>query len=139
MTTLLQSLDREGEMRSNAIEILENVLRGEIRTETIATINPLPDSDSKDAERIVTEILQEGCSSWVRIGALYAAGRIGDTESDQLTEDLRHAHPVVRETALNALSDLAPDRAILEARKLIEDESEIVRNLAEVILQAEAA
>ena len=139
MTTLLQSLDREGEIRSNAIEILENVLRGEIRSETIDTISPPPDSDSNDAEQTVSEILQEGCSSWVRIGALYAAGQLGNTPSGHLTEDLRHTHPVVRETALAALGDLAPDRAIQEARKLIGDESGIVRTVAKTILQAEAA
>ena len=43
MMTLLQSLDQAGELRNNAIEILENVLKGEIKTKIIAAIDkPLP-------------------------------------------------------------------------------------------------
>ena len=46
---------------------------------------------------------------------------------------------MVRETALDALAKRAPDLATAEAKKLIEDESKIVQDLAKATLQTKTA
>ena len=136
---LYQNLTRSEEDRGNVIEVLENVLRGQVRTETLATIRTTNAPPCDDVEALLREFLDEPCSNWVKIGALHAIGQRALSQSAMLITDLRHSHPVVRETALNALADQKPDLAIQEARKLTDDEAPIVRQLAEEILEPELA
>ena len=139
LMALHQSLKDEGEARNNAIEVLENVLKGDLRNEVLVTIRALAGEDLGDLEDSVASVLSEGCSNWVRIGALYAAGHQSVTPPDGLAEDLCHPHPVVRETALDALRTIAPNRAAIEAANLQNDEADIVRDLAREILETQAA
>jgi len=136
---LFKSLTRTDEERSNVIEVLENVLRGRLRTKTLSTITAPAPPQTDDVMSLVSEILSEKCANWVKIGALHAIGREASGKPDSLLDDLRHKHPVVRETALYALSGQEPQRAAIEARNLIYDEARIVRNLATQILELESA
>jgi HEAT repeat protein len=136
---LYQSLTRSEEDRGNVIEVLENVLRGQVRTETLTTIRETDAPPCDDVEALLREILDEPCSNWVKIGALHAIGQHALSQIEMLILDLRHSHPVVRETALKTLADQKPDLAIQEARKLTDDEAPIVRHLAEEILEPVSA
>lgn len=138
MMTLLPNLSREGEARGNALEVLENVLGGDLRTAVLATVNPDP-APAADPQAVVVGILKEQTSDWVRIGALQAVGSLPSPPMDAVVESLRHRHPVVRETALGVLASFAPEAAEQEARNLMGDEAEIVRAVAAGILQTEAA
>ncbi|HCK09979.1 MAG: hypothetical protein CME21_22630 [Gemmatimonadetes bacterium] len=132
---MLQSLSQEGEARNNAIEILENVLKGDLRTETLQTLSDQGTTTS-DTNSTLQEILLEDCSNWVRIGALYAIGRTGRSEPNDVTDNLRHRQAVVRETALEALISISPKRARQEAENLSDDDADIVRMVAERISTA---
>ena len=106
----------------------------------IATVQSQDDVISQTDEReILNGILEEGCANWVRIGALFALGRLEAASPEPASENLGHMHPVVRETSLDALARLAPDRGRLGASHLVDDEAAIVRDVARTILQTEAA
>ena len=48
---------------------------------------------------------------------------------------MRHSHAIVRETALEAVAEVAPIRARNNATHLLEDDALIVRTLAKDILE----
>lgn len=137
MQMLLPGLSRPGDARDNAVEVLENVLKGELRAEMVATINgrqeTLPPTERENLEAI----LREGCANWVRIGALHALAGLEDGHPIELfDQNLRHRHPVVRETSLSALAATSPEHAAQSAQHLVHDDEAIVRNCATQILEA---
>jgi HEAT repeat protein len=140
MVPLQQSLNREADARNNAIEVLENVLKSALRDEVMTTLQADTDiATESTSSDILSSILSEGCANWVRIGALYAQGRLEDASAEPLSDNLGHTHPVVRETSLDGLSIVDPERASHCAENLVDDDADIVRDVAHSILHPEAA
>ncbi len=136
----IEALDasfREGgrEARSQGLEVLENVLPDHLKQplldvlDAIGRPGTLPRADSGDA---IHSLLKDVGSEWVVAGALYAVAHF---ETRGLAGDVRdlltHDSPVVRETALHAMSRLVGGDALREAcRPLAEDPDGAVRDLA---------
>jgi hypothetical protein len=139
MQQLYRSLKHAGEERDNATEVLENILKGKLRSEITQTIRTQPATAGGDPTDVLIEIMESQSSDWVKVGAAYAIGHTETAPFAGLPEDLRHRHPVVRETALYALATRDTEAVGREARHLVEDEAAIVRNLAESILNPKAA
>lgn len=128
---------REGgrEARSQGLEVLENVLPDHLKQplldvlDAIGRPGAMPRADSGDA---IHSLLKDVGSEWVVAGALYAVAHF---ETRGLAGDVRdllaHDSPVVRETALHAMSRLVAGEALREAcRPLAEDPDGAVRDLA---------
>lgn len=138
MQQLYRSLKHPGEERDNATEVLENILKGKLRSEITQTIRTQPAKAGGDTIDVLIEVMESQSSDWVKVGAAYAIGHMETAPFAGLHEDLRHRHPVVRETALYALAT-RDKKAVGKARHLVEDESAIVRSLAECILNPKVA
>ena len=65
-----------GESRGNALEILDNVLKGDIKSSLLKLLESLEPADAGTREAAafrVADLIREGTTDWVSIGALYAA------------------------------------------------------------------
>ena len=139
MQQLYRSLKHAGEDRNNATEVLENILKGKLRSELTQTIRTQPVEADDDNTDVLVEVMKSRSSDWVKVGAAYAIGHSENAPFIGLSEDLRHRHPVVRETALHALATRNTETVRDDAQHLLEDEAIIVRNLAQSILNPKAA
>ena len=122
------------ESRANALEILDNVLKGEMKTSLLGLLEPSgsthPDTDGK-AETQTSSLVAEDATEWMVAGTLYAlASNISGGEQAFVCECLLHSNPVVRETALYALEKLGtPQDLENTCTKLAEDPDAKVRRL----------
>src|SRR5205085_1385177 len=95
-----------GEERSNALELLENVLPKALRDLLLAVLEAEGgDEQAADPEMTVLDLLSDPDSEWIVAGALWAAAELG-LASDRIEALKDHHSPVVRETALFALNRL---------------------------------
>lgn len=136
MMALHSSLTRGSrEKRSQALEVLHNVLPEAVKTPLLEVLGQadLRDADSASGSAAQVEsLLEDRESEWIVAGALYAAAemRLGSCGAGA-RRLLRHSSPVVRETALFALSRLEGRETFLEVcASLAEDPDEAVRKTA---------
>ncbi len=123
------------ESRSQVVELLHNVLPESLQSpllEALGEVEREPEDEGSDERRIVALTLEERASEWVAAGALYAASRLDIRPRRQdMTRFLRHPNPIVRETALAAITRDADRAAFLEdTRSLTIDADATVRKLA---------
>ena len=135
MQTIYLSLTRgTPESRANALEVLDNVLEGDLKG---GLLSLLESTDTKPPTRttparIYLSLLEDEAPEWVTAGALYAAteeetGVAGDVARKFLSHD----SAVVRETALFAVSELTgKDELHDSASELMQDPDPLVRRLA---------
>ncbi len=99
------------EERSNALELLENVLPGWIRELLLGVLETEGEDEPAAPEAEVLELLSDRESEWIVAGAAWAAGDLALFSSTNRLESLKdHESPVVRETALFALGRLGVAR-----------------------------
>lgn len=133
--------DESGERRSQAIEILDSVVHERIKSRLLPLLEPLRGGDEdvqnvEDLNHPVSGLMDPANADWVAAGAAYlsAESRI-DSSLERVKTLLTHSTAAVRETALYALSRLAPGTQVqTAARGLVEDPDESVRRLAKSIL-----
>ena len=95
------------EERSNAIELLENVLPKEVRELVLSVFEAAPPTETAAPADEVPKLLWDRDSEWVVAGAAWAAAAMGLAPCSEHLETLTHdEHPVVRETAQFALERL---------------------------------
>ncbi len=128
---LQDSIRLGGPQRASALEVVDNVVKGPLKTDLLAcldgrTPSVLSQEDPLDA------ILASDTSEWVRIGTLFAASEGPDREL--IRQSTTHLEPVVRETALFALHHVAPASAVESAQRLNSDPAVVVRDIANQIL-----
>lgn len=123
------------ESRSQALEVLHNVLPETVKSlllEVLERDGRQEKEAGTDPATVVAALLEDPESEWVVAGALHAAARLSLASCRAgARRSLRHPSPVVRETALFALSRLEDRGGCLEAcSSLAEDPDETVRALA---------
>ena len=96
-----------GEERSNALELLENVLPHRSRDLLLGVLEPVTDEGEGEPEAEVHELLADHDSEWIVAGAAWAAAQLTLVScARQLDELTEHESAVVRETALFAREQL---------------------------------
>ncbi|MDA0746799.1 MAG: Npt1/Npt2 family nucleotide transporter [bacterium] len=123
------------ESRANAVEILDNVLKGETKTSILALLEPPRSAEGtpQQAAARILELAQNPPTDWVLIGALYAAAENAIRNIHHcIPACLEHPHAVVRETGLYTLARFE-DPTLFQATcaGLLEDPDAAVRRLAE--------
>ncbi len=99
------------EERSNALELLENVLPGWIRELLLTVLETEAEDGEAKPEPEVLELLSDRESEWIVAGAAWAAGDLALFSSAERLQSLKdHYSPIVRETALFALERLGVGR-----------------------------
>jgi ATP:ADP antiporter, AAA family len=92
------------EERSNALELLENVLPTGSRAPLLGVLEPGAEDGEAEPAAEVLELLSDHDSEWIVAGAAWAAAELTLVSSADRLEALKdHESPVVRETALFAL------------------------------------
>ncbi len=128
------------ESRANALEILDNVLEGDLKSSLLSLLESGPEKTgpAQAAASRVLSLLQAEGSEWVTVGALYtAATNHIPGAREPILNCLAHPRPAVRETALYALSEFEEPDDLLEAcTKLAEDPDPGVRRLAKILSSA---
>tara|TARA_B100001123_G_scaffold441641_1_gene583314 strand:- start:535 stop:3324 length:2790 start_codon:yes stop_codon:yes gene_type:complete len=130
---------RQKENRANILEILDNVLKGEIKNSLLKLLESAkqsaPDPEGS-TDRHVTEILERGAADWVAIGALYTASHNGlRAATEFMPKYLSHTNPVVRETALFSWANLDRSDAFEQTcQELLKDPHESVSELAKSLI-----
>ncbi len=100
-----------GEERSNALELLENVLPKLPRSLLLAILEPEAESGEPQPAAEVLELLSDHDSEWIVAGAAWAAAELALVSSTDRLKVLKdHESAVVRETALFALERLGATR-----------------------------
>ena len=96
-----------GEERSNALELLENVLPNRSRDLLFGVLEPGAENGEAEPAAEVLELLSDHDSEWIVAGAAWAAAELALVSCADRLEALKdHESPVVRETALFALERL---------------------------------
>ena len=87
---------------------------------------------TSDAHTELLKLLSDSESDWIRVCTLFAVAENGLTEGLELAvQRLQSSNPVIRETALYAVSKLATATKVVQAASgLIEDSHPAVRSLA---------
>jgi hypothetical protein len=130
------SLNSEADAtRANALEILDNVLKGETKTRLLAILERAGRTEKVRAgtSECVADFLSGESAEWVTVGAVYAAAENEWVQTRDRVADLVHnPSPAVRETALFALGRFGTHPALESARDLLATDSDArVRHLAE--------
>jgi AAA family ATP:ADP antiporter len=100
-----------GEERSNALELLENVLPKSSRDLLLGVLEPGTENGEAEPAAEVLELLSDHDSEWIVAGAAWAAAELALVSCADGLEVLKdHESPVVRETALFALERLGVAR-----------------------------
>lgn len=95
------------EERSNALELLENVLAKPSRDSLLAVLEARTETEEADPAAQVMALLSDRDSEWTVAGAAWAAARLALVSCGEQLEALKdHESPVVRETAAFALATL---------------------------------
>lgn len=95
------------EKRSNAIELLENVLPKDLRELVLAVFEITAENGGAKPEQEVPNLLSDRDSEWVVAGAAWAAAELSLVSCSEQLESLKHHESaVVRETAVYALERL---------------------------------
>ncbi len=123
------------ESRSNALEILDNVLEGELKSDLLGLLESSGRETAPTREATtdrISGLLQEEASEWVVAGALMAAASNQLLDSrESILDCASHRSPVVRETALFALHELQQTDILTQTcARLSEDPDPGVRRLA---------
>ena len=140
MMTILKNLSGDNtNNQAKALEVLDNTLPKEVRSHVLGlfeTAGIKTPAGSEDSFRSVLEQTGQEHSHWLRAGALHAAGgnRIAECR-DLVLQNLRHASPVVRETALDALGKIGDAAVIREQANIMQDDRHpAVRHVARTLL-----
>ena len=134
LQSVLGSLSHtEGADRANALEILDNVLSKNIKSDVLALFDSqaLLNSDLPVPDTLL-ELLMPNESRWIIAGALIVlVNNPSMTQTQALMPLLEHKDAVVRETTLFALSKICDAKMLKEhATRLEHDSDQSVRTLA---------
>ncbi|MGQ0507330.1 MAG: Npt1/Npt2 family nucleotide transporter [Myxococcaceae bacterium] len=137
-----------GRRRSNAVELLDNLLDRDLkrlllpliedapRPERLRAVVPLLSVRFPSTAMEMVTLLYRDENAWVRACALHYASEHGlPTPEEQYVAALSDPHAVVRETALVCLTRAFPHRARREAEHRVTDEAPVVRQRAALIAQ----
>ena len=144
MKAILHNLTGEmaPEKRAEALEVLDNVLEGEIKTILLALLEPgaARVGEEAAADAPFARLLHDSASEWVTAGAIYSAAENQLSAClPQIRGLLDHPSAPVRETALHALGRLEGPAALGEAcERMGLDASPAVRKLAQALAAAAA-
>lgn len=127
---------REG--RSQALELLQNVLPEAFRSQLLSLLDRSRTPAARAADQpssAVAPLLADPDSDWLVAGAILAATRLRARETLPAIRDLlEHPEPVVRETALWSLSELEERAAFMDScAPMREDPDPRVRDLARLL------
>jgi hypothetical protein len=125
--------------RANAVEVLDNLVDGEEKRSLLPLVEAmaeLADDDQAASGRSLARLLEDGAAhyrlerrppdqwlkqllsgtdEWLVVCALFTVTELGLVDvHDEVSAHLRHKNPVVRETALSALSVLSPASVFIE-------------------------
>jgi HEAT repeat protein/ATP/ADP translocase len=101
-----------GAARANALEILDNVLKGDTKARLLAILEPSREQPAAGHNGLacVEALLASRSADWVTIGAAYTVAQNGWGEARAgLMGLLEHPNAAIRETALYALGQLGID------------------------------
>ena len=123
------------ESRSQVVELLHNVLPEAFETpliDLLAEVEANPSDEGADPRAAVTQLLQQPATDWTTTGALYATSILKLTERNQeVRQFLEHPNPIVRQTALAALSQIEDHPTFIkDSHPLTQDLDDTVRRLA---------
>jgi len=138
--------------RSNAVEVLDNLLDKDIKRALLPLIDDMPRQrvlergqelyalERKKPEAWVAEFLDAN-ESWLVSVALYVVAELGLKEhAPRIEEHLDHPDPVTRETALLSLRVLLPVEELkARSEEMIDDDDEHVSRYAQKLFDAIAA
>ena len=128
------------ENRSNALEILDNVLETELKSDLLGLLESRAGKATPTVEAArgrIWDLLREETSEWVVAGALMAAAsnRMLDSR-EHILDCTLHKSPVIRETALYALNELQQfDILPQTCARMVEDSDPGVCRLARELSQ----
>ena len=139
MHMLYPALRREENgSRIQALEVLDNVLRVDLREKVLSVVDPSQSRlGNQDGWGQLLNLLQSETSKWVLVGALYAAGESRQQDWAHLTRKfLRYENAIIRETALHALIQIKKLKKLPEECSfLLEDPDFRVCKLARSLAQ----
>lgn len=120
--------------RANAVEVLDNLLEPDEKKRVLPLVEDQPRQkvltrgaeiyklERKAPQDWIADYLN-GRDPWLVVVALHVAGELGLTHlADGTTPHLRHADPIVRETALRTCAILNPTAVFLERVRALEEE-----------------
>jgi ATP/ADP translocase/HEAT repeat protein len=146
--------------RANAIEVLDNLVDGDEKRSLLPLVEAmaeLADDDQAASGRSLARLLEDGAAhyrlerrppdqwlkqllsgtdEWLVVCALFTVTELGLVDvHDEVSAHLRHKNPVVRETALSALSVLSPASVFIDrCAALANDRHEAVARAAQRLL-----
>jgi len=131
-----------GEQRANALEVLDNVLEGDLKSslmavlESTAAAQERPDEDVPD----IPSLVGSHASEWTTAGAVYSAAVNPPSQAQEYAREcLTNKSPVVRETALYALGRIGtPEEIRAACAELLSDTDRRVSDLARELSAAHA-
>jgi ATP/ADP translocase/HEAT repeat protein len=135
--------------RANATELLDNLLARNVKRRFLPLLEELPRAKKlelvaemyaprpRDARAVLTELARDE-TAWVRACAVWCLSQLEPTQgaadlAELLASSTADQNPVVRESALVALSRAAPMRAREIAESRLRDEAPVVRRQAAII------
>jgi ATP/ADP translocase/HEAT repeat protein len=123
------------ERRSQVVELLHNVLPEVFETPIIDMLSEVvakPSDEGADPRAAIARVLEKPPSDWTIAGALYAVSILKLTERNQeVRQFLEHPDPIVRQTALAALSQIEDHPTFIrDSHPLTRDFDDTVRRLA---------
>jgi len=121
-----------GNLKNWVLPLVDPRLPVEQKAQQLANILPVP---GQGLEGRLVEIIMDGEGAWnrpwIRVCAIYAAGKLGFSQTAEGIEAALSAdEPAIRETAAWALSNLAPHRFQAHLAALLTDQDPRVAHLA---------
>lgn len=129
-------------LRANAVELLDNLLGRPLKRKLLPLVEEMPRAEQLRHAREILSIEQptpeealrrilDDETGWVRACGLWYSAQQGGQSPDDFLRRCKDASPLVRELALVALTELAPEQGTAQARVHLGDEAEVVRRLAQ--------